>query len=69
MRAQRNVQLVAGSRKGQGIGMSVGDICHEHASKKHHFRHQKDPHPQGRGFLLLPGCFKMMPYGNRTAMR
>ena len=48
-----DAELLAARRESVEVGEAVHEVGAEHAAEEHDFRHQKQPHAQRRGVLLL----------------
>ena len=46
-------ELVAAGRERRRVLPAVEQVTHEEAAEEHDLLHQKEPHPEGGGFLLL----------------
>src|SRR5262249_37882177 len=58
--SQRDVELMAAGDEGFGKLGPVKHIGGEEPAEEHDLRDQKDPHPQGRRFALLPVAVEVM---------
>ena len=58
-RAQHCVQAAGCDGEDVRVQAAVNGVHREHPAEEHDFGYQEDPHPQGRGVLLLRGSLEL----------